>query len=669
MKVPSLFAILCCGFLMTSCGGGGGGGDHQIPPVTPTINVPGAPGPVNATVSSGAVTLSWQRVTSADYYNIYYRDTPGVTQQNGIRISNVSPPETVSGLTDGQPYYFVVTGVNARGEGSASAEVEATPALQRTKIVGGLYATPGAGEATIEWDSQTEASSYNLYWWTDLPNQKTQIADVTSPYVMGGLEYGTTYHFEVAAANALGEGQHSPGTHATPVDPASGWTPQIRVTFRHFHQSGGQSEGDRGQRPGLSSNDDGIVAVAASVCSGRCSIKSVVIYHNAEGDWVGPINVEYGVQTLRPKVIVTPAGHILVAYERDGRGIYTRRYRNGVWEDSVRIDSRGFQYFRAWVDLASDEAGNIFAVWMEAIDLVPNDRNSQVQQVWASRYDAANDIWSSPTMLAESVRGVVRPSISIDMSENNQAIAAWLQDTQAYDQNQLDGGPEYPVVYASSFDGTDWSVGTLIGSSPATGNDSAWELGLDMNDAGSALVTAAVTRIPGDGSQLRHIEAIRFDGQTRQWDTPVLLDNIWTHWTRPVAQIDNSNRAMAAWAGINGLMSSEYDPAAATWGLPAQILDHGATGELRIDTDDAGRTIAVWNRQDSADGIYTSSSDDARATWSPVSSLGAHANVFQVSTRPNGSTVVAASSGQTAHDGIFWGTESAIYISTYTPPP
>ena len=666
MKVPSLFAILCCGFLMTSCGGGGGG-DNQIPPVTPTINVPGAPGPVNATVSSGTVTLSWQRVTSADYYNIYYRDTPGVTKQNGIRVGNVSPPETVSGLTDGQPYYFIVTGVNARGEGSASAEVEATPELQRTKIVGGLYATPGAGEATIEWDGQTEASSYNLYWWTDLPNQKTQITDVTSPYVMGGLENGTTYYFEVAAANALGEGQHSPSTHATPVDPASGWTPQTRVTFRHFQQSGGQSEGDQISVRAVSHNDDGVVAVAASVCSGRCSIRSVVIYHNAEGDWVGPTNVESGVATLRPKVIVTPAGHILVAYERDGRGIYTRRYQNGVWEDPVRIDSRGFQYFRAWVDLASDEAGNIFAVWMEAIDLVPNDRNSQVQQVWASRYDAANDIWSSPTMLAESVRSVL--DITVDVAENNHAVAAWLQDTTAYDETLQDGGPEHSAVYASHFDGNDWSETALIGSASFSGDDDTWDIALDVNEAGSALVTAAVARRPDGGAYTNQVEAIRFDGPTAQWQAPVLLYEGQVNTFAPSALVDDSNRALAAWAFGYELRASAFDPITATWGASDPIIDDGTSGELWIDADNGGRSVALWNLQDRKEGIYTSRSTDGRTTWGPVDTLGAHADAFFVSFSRNGRITVGASSALNAHDGVYWGTESAIYISTYTPPP
>ena len=667
MKLPITLAALCCGIILASCGGGSGGGGNPVVGVPPTTNPPTRPTNVSATVGSGTITLSWQGVTSANYYNVYYRNTAGVTPQNGIKIGNVSPPETVSGLTNGQPYYFIVTGVNSGGEGSASAEFEATPELQRVKIVGGIYATPGNSEATIEWDSQVDASSYNLYWWTDLANQKTQVPDVTSPYVMGGLQNGTTYNFEVAAVNSLGEGQHSPGFHATPIDPATGWTPQIRITDRFFQQSGGQSEGTNIGIRDISSNDTGIVAVAASVCGGRCTLRSVVIYHNAEGDWVGPVNMETGVQTLRPTVVVTPAGHILVAYERGGRGNYARLYRNGVWEDPVRIDSRGFQYFRAWVDLASDNVGNIFAVWMEAIDLVPNDRNSQVQQVWTSRYDAASDIWGSPTMLVESVRSVLE--VTVDVAENDHAVAAWLQDTTAYDATLQDGGPEHSAVYANHFDGNDWSEAALISSSSFSGDDDAWDIALDINDTGSALVTAAVARRPDNGGYINQIEAIRLDGPTGQWQAPVLLYEGQVNAYAPSALVENSNRTLAAWAWGYELRASAYDPTTATWGASGPIIDDGVSGELWIDTDNTGGSVAFWNQQDRKEGIYTSRSVDGRTTWAPVGALGAHANEFFVSLSPNGRVIVGASSALIAHDGVYWGTESAIYISTYTPPP
>ena len=72
------------------------------------------------------VTLSWDNVPNATSYNIYWRDKPGVTRQNGNKISNVKNPYKMQGLKKGKKYYFVVTAVNASGESSESAEFSFT---------------------------------------------------------------------------------------------------------------------------------------------------------------------------------------------------------------------------------------------------------------------------------------------------------------------------------------------------------------------------------------------------------------------------------------------------------------------------------------------------------------------------------------------------------------
>ena len=270
-------------------------------------------------------------------------------------------------------------------------------------------------------------------------------------------------------------------------------------------------------------------------------------------------------------------------------------------------------------------------------------------------------------MLVESVRSVL--DVTVDVAENNHAVAAWLQDTTARDETLQDGGPEHSAVYASHFDGNDWSEAALIGSSISSGDDDAWDIALDMNDTGSALVTAAVARRPDSGGYINQIEAIRFDGPTGQWQAPVLRYEGQVNVYAPSALVENSNRALAAWAWGYELRASGYDPTTATWGASASILDDGVSGELRINTDNGGESVAFWNQQDRKEGIYTSRSADGRTTWAPVDALGAHADAFFVSFSPNGRLTVGASSALIAHDGVYWGTESAIYISTYTPPP
>lgn len=72
------------------------------------------------------VTLKWNDVPNATSYNIYYRDKPGVTKKNGIKISNVKNPHKITGLKKGKTYYFVVTAVNASAESIESEEISFT---------------------------------------------------------------------------------------------------------------------------------------------------------------------------------------------------------------------------------------------------------------------------------------------------------------------------------------------------------------------------------------------------------------------------------------------------------------------------------------------------------------------------------------------------------------
>ena len=72
------------------------------------------------------VTLTWDEISNATSYNIYWSDKPGVTKKNGTKISNVKSPHKIVGLKRGKKYYFVVTAVNASGESEESKELSFT---------------------------------------------------------------------------------------------------------------------------------------------------------------------------------------------------------------------------------------------------------------------------------------------------------------------------------------------------------------------------------------------------------------------------------------------------------------------------------------------------------------------------------------------------------------
>lgn len=71
-------------------------------------------------------TLAWDNVPDAIAYNIYWRDQPGVTRENGKKIANVKNPHTLKNLVPGKTYYMVVTAVGKDGESNVSEEISYT---------------------------------------------------------------------------------------------------------------------------------------------------------------------------------------------------------------------------------------------------------------------------------------------------------------------------------------------------------------------------------------------------------------------------------------------------------------------------------------------------------------------------------------------------------------
>ncbi len=189
---------------------------------TTTILAPASPTNVGITAGDTETTLSWDPVSGADSYAIFWKNAAGVTTSD-TTIANATSPYHHTGLTNGQAYYYVVVAVNAGGISPLSSEVSATPQVASPGAPLNPSASWGYDSMTVNWNAVAGATSYNLYWSNAAGVTKatgTKVAGAIAPYVPTNLNDGATYYYVITAVNAGGEGPESAQVSATVHYPA-----------------------------------------------------------------------------------------------------------------------------------------------------------------------------------------------------------------------------------------------------------------------------------------------------------------------------------------------------------------------------------------------------------------------------------------------------------------
>ena len=131
---------------------------------------------------------------------------------NGTLQLTASDSEFTSGIIGGATYFasasfddFVVTSIGGGG---------GTPPPPPT----GLSATPGNGQATLNWSASSGAASYNVKRSTTNGGPYATIASgvTATSFTNTGLTNGTTYFYVVSAVNSFGESGNSNQASVTP---------------------------------------------------------------------------------------------------------------------------------------------------------------------------------------------------------------------------------------------------------------------------------------------------------------------------------------------------------------------------------------------------------------------------------------------------------------------
>ncbi len=189
-------------YVVTAVGASGESSNSNQASATPTA-APSAPvPPLNLTATGGnqQVSLAWTASAGATSYNVKRAAT------NGGPYTTVASPAgtsyTDTAVTNGTPYYYVVTAVNAAGQSGNSNQATATPMAAPTAPVPplNLTATGGNQQVSLAWTASAGATSYNVKRAATNGGPYTTVASPAgTSYTDTTVTNGTTYYYVVTA--------------------------------------------------------------------------------------------------------------------------------------------------------------------------------------------------------------------------------------------------------------------------------------------------------------------------------------------------------------------------------------------------------------------------------------------------------------------------------------
>lgn len=219
-------------YVVTAVGPTGESGVSNQTSASPSEHAvkPEAPSGVTAEARNAQADLTWQAVPYATHYTV-----KRAAQPNGPFVPIASELTERSyregGLTNGTPYYYVISATSVAGEGEDSEPVALTPIAHLTAPV--LTAQAGIGEARVEWEPVPGAEAYDVEKASNPEGPYTLLAPsvADNAYADSDLAYGDGYYYAVTAVAGNSRSLRSVpafvraladnGTPGAPADPTA----------------------------------------------------------------------------------------------------------------------------------------------------------------------------------------------------------------------------------------------------------------------------------------------------------------------------------------------------------------------------------------------------------------------------------------------------------------
>ena len=237
------------------------------------------------------------------------------------------------------------------------------------------------------------------------------------------------------------------------------------------------------------------------------------------------------------------------------------------------------------VEVATDDAGNITAVWRHT-----DGDNVTIQTAFRS---AVTGIWSAPRNISatDPAGGISLPAVAVDGSAG--ATVVWRR----YDGNN------YVIEAVTRASNGTWSAPQILSQT----GENAYEPDVAMNSGGTAIVVWR--RLTSDVGSWVIQSARRPAGGS--WESPTTLSAEGGDAYYPRVTMDVAGNAAASWRrndGANFVVQVASRPLGAGWGPPTTLSQSGQDAWTpRVALSPTGDAAVTWRRSDGTSSVIQSS--------------------------------------------------------------